>query len=443
MKKILLAIALSLSGLYSVAAQSAPAKLLLVEVSTGNSSSASAEFIELYNPNNEEVKLDDYKLEYKSAEGANWTTKASLSGKIAVRGRLLLATSTMAIPGAKTVSSGLPVAGGHLRISKSEQVLDTLGWGTADSPENIAALAHDTDQSIKRRFDEDGKVIDTDNNFEDFFISNSPTPSFDLSAKVTATGVSGGSNDSSQNSPNPTTTSSTKTTTKTYPKVTLSELLIDPESPLTDKEDEFIELYNPGVEVVDLTGYEIQSGSTSWRYKYKIESGQIKPKGWLAINSSDSGVTLSNGGSNVRLIDPNGTELDGVSYEKAKSGLVLAKFDSGWKWSDQPTPNAKNTLITSDNSVDETSSDNKSESFDTSGFTKVAGANSVKSSSEQSANSFNQSQPQESSIDTSVLVIVGGLAVLYGLYEYRQDIRGAVAKLRRYAKNRRGIRKAT
>jgi hypothetical protein len=45
--------------------------------------------------------------------------------------------------------------------------------------------------------------------------------------------------------------------TKTYPFVQISELLPNPKTPETDADNEFIELYNPNKQAVDLTGYQI------------------------------------------------------------------------------------------------------------------------------------------------------------------------------------------
>lgn len=87
------------------------------------------------------------------------------------------------------------------------------------------------------------------------------------------------------------------------------------------------------------------------------------------------------------------------------------------------------------------SADGGEESADESGFEKVAGATTEKDKNKDDEKSgFQPEDEEKSTIDTSVLVIVGGLAILYGLYEYRQDIRGAFTKLRRYFVNRRKSR---
>jgi predicted extracellular nuclease len=427
-----------------VIAQSEPKKLLIVEISTGNSQSASAEFVEIFNPNSTVVDLEGYKLEYKSASGPDWTNKASLTGKLGSYSRYLLSTSQLGVENSQQISSGFATTGGHLRISNGEKALDLLGWGAANLPESLASGTHMSVESLKRQTDEDGKFVDTDNNFLDFFASTKPSPSFDKYVAVSApTTTPTPVTPPTPTSNSSTSTNSTKPTKKaSYPVVLLSELFIDPKTPQTDKEDEFIEIYNPTDKEVDLTKYQIQTGSTSWRYKYEFDSKTIKPKSYLAVFPEDSGLTLSNSGAKAQILDPNGKVLDGVVYEKAKAGLSLIKIGEKWSWTDKPTPGLANIAQTSES--DEENGENASSATDESGnFPVVAGATTNKDSKQEDQKSSFEEEEEKSVIDTSVLVIVGGLALLYGLYEYRQDIRSKFAKLRRYITRGRKTRPTT
>src|SRR5438309_649700 len=60
------------------------------EVSPASPNSASQEFVEIYNPVDQPVIIDDWHLEYKSATGTTWTLKATLNGNIEPRGFYLL-----------------------------------------------------------------------------------------------------------------------------------------------------------------------------------------------------------------------------------------------------------------------------------------------------------------------------------------------------------------
>ncbi len=427
MKRLILALTIVMAFATLALANAAPKKLMIVELSTGNSASASAEFVEIYNPNNSVIDLDGYKLEYKSATGSYWTNKVSLEGKINTRGRFLLASSQMNMISSAAIASGFAATGGQVRISNNDIVLDTLAWGNGDSPEGIAASVHEKEQSIKRLVDEDGYFIDTDNNLSDFFLSDTPSPKLDT---YTAPAVATSTSSSSSNS------STTDANLANYPKIELTELLIDPESPQTDKEDEFIEIYNPNATAVDLNKYKIQSGSTTWRYNYEIESKVIGPKSYMAIYSAESGLTLSNSGAKARILDPNGKELDGVSYEKAKAGVSLSKINGKWLWTEDPTPGAANT-------TPGTSGDGEEASPDDSNLPHVAAASKDEGDKDDKSQSSFDEEEEKSILDTSVLVIVGGIAILYGLYEYRQDIRGKLAKLKRHFTGRRKSRATT
>jgi predicted extracellular nuclease len=446
MTLVLALVSASMIGARLVLAQSEPKKLLIVEISTGNSLSASAEYVEIYNPNNSAVDLDGYKLEYRSAAGSDWSTKSNLTGKLGPRGRYLLATSQLSISSSATMGSGLPASGGHLRISNADKVLDLLGWGNASLPESLAAAPHIVGESLKRYVDEDGVFIDNDNNFLDFFQSSKPSPLFDAHAETAPAAPVIKTPDPANPSTsvpgiNSSSGGSELQKKSSYPAIELSELFIDPKSPQTDKEDEYIEVYNPNDQAVDMSKYKIQTGSTTWRYTFEIDGKIIKAKSFMAFYPEESGLTLSNGGAKAQIVDPNGKVLDGVVYEKAKAGQSLIKLDGKWMWTDMPTPDQKNVASAESGSTE--SDDNSSSTTDESGnFPTVASATSSKDSkSEDSKTSF-EDEGKKSTLDTSVLVIVGGLAILYGLYEYRQDIRGAFAKLARYYANWRETRRA-
>jgi len=137
MKKILISVVLVLVSVNLAIAQSELNKLLIVEISTGNSQSASAEFVEIFNPNSIVVDLEGYKLEYKSATGTDWTNKANLTGRLGSYSRYLLATPQLGIESSQSIPGGLAGRGGHLRISSNYKVLDLLGWGYTKMREKI------------------------------------------------------------------------------------------------------------------------------------------------------------------------------------------------------------------------------------------------------------------------------------------------------------------
>lgn len=107
--------------------------------------------------------------------------------------------------------------------------------------------------------------------------------------------------------------------------------------------DEFIELMNDSDE-------EITTGScavfTSATRSYKIPPGTIIPRGtWLSLPKSQTHLTMNNGGTTVRLVDSDGTELDRAVYGTAREGLSWALNDNAWAWTAQPSPRQKNVMV--------------------------------------------------------------------------------------------------
>lgn len=120
----------------------------------------------------------------------------------------------------------------------------------------------------------------------------------------------------------------------------ISELYPNP--PGVDN-DEFIELVNNGDE-------EITTGTctvfTTATRSYKIPAGQVIARGaFLVLPKTQTKLTLNNGGTTVRLVDSDGTELDRVEYGIAKEAMSWALFADGWAWTNQTTSGAVNVLV--------------------------------------------------------------------------------------------------
>jgi hypothetical protein len=109
------------------------------------------EFIELYNPTNQDIDLTGWQVQYKSATGPTFGTIATLSGTIKARGYFLVAHDNFTGPTADvTYSSATSHSGGNIRLGndqmgtdplKNTGVVDKLAWGTGNTPEGTAALA--------------------------------------------------------------------------------------------------------------------------------------------------------------------------------------------------------------------------------------------------------------------------------------------------------------
>jgi hypothetical protein len=278
--------------------------------------------------------------------------------QLAPRGRLLIATADAGLADADIVHSlGFADYGGQVRLvsvdeHKNEQQEDLLGYGktsaTSTAPvtayaEATPAAAHGKKQSLKRKVSEDGEVIDTNSNANDFFISDTPSPRSDDPPAGTAEPEAPLPAEEPASPPSPVPDEPGMGGAPEYARLELSELLPNPAAPLTDEQDEFIELYNPQDTEVGLEGYILEAGS-AWGSTYHFSSSdRIAPHGYLVVYAGDSPIALSNSGSQVRIVDPIGAVLDVAVYAKAEAGYAWAKDGAGiWKWTTTPTAKKPN-----------------------------------------------------------------------------------------------------
>ena len=224
----------------------------------------------------------------------------------------------------------------------------------------------------------------------------------------------------------------------------ITELLPNPAEPQSDSEDEFIELYNPNDEVFDLTGFKLEIG-TSTKHFYTFPAGtSIAPKGFVAFYSVDTSLNLSNNGSQAWLLDPLGTIISQTdAYTTAKDGQSWALASGEWRWTTTPTA-ASSNIITDPLTVKTLSLGGVSSSSSKKSTTpKVKAAKASKKASTKQSVTSNSSPTSFSNADSNspihplTLAIVGALAVVYAVYEYRNDLGGYLHRLRRYREARR------
>lgn len=418
---IFIAISLLLLAVYPAWASTTSEPILIVEVQTASSASATDEFVEIINSANHDVDVTGWQLQYKSATGTDWSVKATLNGLLPSRHRYLLATDF--IESSHTIKSGFAAGGGHIRIANSrDETVDQVGWGTAESADAAAALAPSGGETLKRSIDEDGFFIDSDDNSSDFFISPSPSPTFDPIVVVDQPVVQ--AEEAMQ-----------QNTTSTPPKkdaptnIMITELFIDPQKPLTDAEDEYVELYNPNNYSVSLSGFVIKTGSGG-RYSYTVPSITLKPGEYKALFSIDTGLTLSNSGGIAALFAPTESMIfETEAYEKAEKGESWTAVGGEWVWA-PPSPGSASKAVIAEEAELADRSD-------------LITQNTVSEDSDDEEDTTTRSiyeEPEASStqsINTTVLAGVGAIAVLYAGYEYRHDAANRINQLREYVRNRR------
>ncbi len=217
--------------------------------------------------------------------------------------------------------------------------------------------------------------------------------------------------------------------TKTYPLIQISELFPNPKSPQTDAEDEFIELYNPNKQPVDLTGYQIVTGANG-SHKYKFKGGSIGPKSYKSFNSSSTSISLSNSSGKAMLLAPNGATMDATGeYDKAPDGDTWIYAGGKWQWTILPTPGKANVLVKPVVKAAVSSSLGRPTSAGSGPGSQSAGAS--------------QAASNKLPVHPLVLAAVGIPVLLYALYEYRHDMANQLYRLRRNRKVGRGDGQAT
>lgn len=384
----------------------ASSNFVISEIQTASTTSASEEYIQISNTSAIGVDVTGWRIEYFSANPksfANPSRTIVLNGMVAGDSDYLVASIHYKTDIAKTFfTSTLSSTGGHIRLVRGDIgtpiILDTVGWGTAIKPEGTAAIAPKKGEVLKRFIDSSGNYVDTDNNEFDFGGSNQSTSNvFENDQKET---------------------------------VLITELLPNPASPVSDSVGEFIELYNPNDQPFILKGYKLLTGTTL-NHSFTFKDQILPADSYKAYFVSETHTSLSNNGGKVQLQGSDGRILsESAVYPNAPDAQAWAWNGSDWQWSSQPTPNAPNII---NSSIEKTSSTTtKPKPVKKTAAKKVRSTTGkVKgATTNEPAKNSTQSTPTPAPLHAAVLAGVGGLALLYGIYEYRDDITNAIRKFR-------------
>ncbi|HSX41328.1 MAG TPA: lamin tail domain-containing protein [Candidatus Saccharimonadales bacterium] len=425
-------------------ADSAGGNLVISEVQTGTSASASQEFVELYNPTAADISLAGWTIEYKSATGDDtaWTKRGTLDGTIKSYGFYLAAPKSYLSNADADWSPTLASTGGNIRIEDANgAVVDQLGYGAAaNAAETAPASAPVAGQSLERLpgrlVEEGGNATDTNDNSCDFIVRTTPLPQNTASETEVPQVDTGDPNPAGE-------TAEDQVVTPAYLPVEISELFIDPAAPLTDAHDEYIELHNSNNVPVDLTDYVLKAGSSFHDY-FVLPNITLAPDAYLALYSDQTHISLTNSGGAAELLDPLGNVVAVTEgYGDAPTGQAWGKFAGGWQWTLQNTPGEVNILLAPVVVSAKTSSAKTTTAHKAAA--KAAKPKAVKKSAidkhkTAKAKVAGVSTPKVSpaTIHASAWLIAG-LAVLtiaYASYEFRYDIRNFYYRFRGHKRSR-------
>lgn len=428
--------------------------VFITEIQTGNST-AGEEFIELYNNTDQEIDFAEtatssgtkrtWKLLYSSwpdkDSAPNWDKPASsivLNGIIPARGYYLLSSSPggkIYTPGStepeQTYSARLADSGG-LKLVDIQGNVTTLhnrvGWFKSnDRTQTLAkdvVFAAGPRKSLQRHADADGFYLQENGDLFDMDIGDTITP---------------------KTAWQPDTQTADEVLDDVPPSpLQITELLPNPNN---GAESEYIELYNSSSEPINPTGYTFKTASG---YKYSIEGKDIGPGGYKAFYVGQKRALLANSGGTVYLIDPAGRPVADVRYEASKPGEAWAFIDGEWQWTTTPTPGEPNIFA----AAAVAAATKKAVPFKVAAKPRAAktakAAKSKKSSTKaaktakprkENAKRNSQDNPAAANRATplhpTMLAAVAGLALVYGAYEYRNDFRNLIYRIRRYRAHRR------
>ncbi len=156
--------------------------VVISQLSTGDTQSASNEFVELYNNSASDIDISNWCIRYATAANslqgspkycfapADAQTKIYLSS----HQYALVVTSSLTVPGGgspdgRFSGSGMAATGGHILLQNNvAATIDVVGWGTAIAAETLAATAPTSSQSLARKVVSEGVLKDTNDNKSDF-----------------------------------------------------------------------------------------------------------------------------------------------------------------------------------------------------------------------------------------------------------------------------------
>lgn len=292
--------------------------------------------------------------------------------------------------------TGMAATGGHVRLlDVADTEHDRAGWGTAANPETNAAPAPTGGSSIIR-----GYLQDTDDNSVDFLVDTMPIIHTDGLYDVTTVVDVCGNIDGDQTTlpigyevddkgdcyidtcnnigglqlamPDGKKSdgaggcvdidvcmnldgaqvavpsgyklvADNETCLLDLAPLQITELLADASG--SDMGNEFIEIYNPGTTIIDLTNYRLQVGQQLDK-TYAFPADATVPAGSYAVfYNSSIRFTLVNTTSRVGLVSADGQVIDQPpAYSDPPESESWALIGSAWQFTNQPTPAAANLV---------------------------------------------------------------------------------------------------
>ncbi len=328
-------------------ASAASPNIVVSEVAT-EGTTTSHEFIELYNNSStEDVSLEGWKVQIKSASGSV-SRNLSMEGTLKTHTYALLASTAnsevCAAADLPCFSAAMSTAGGHVVVlDNNGNVVDRLGWGTANDPEQTAASVPPAGSSLARKAIFPTILQDTDRNDVDF-LESVPTPTggglrvqpVDVCPNLDGIQATVPANHELVNGVcQPIQPPTDPQPVNNCSSVIINEILPNPDG--DDTNHEYIELYNESDSAVELAGCSLKVGSAQAILSGGLETRQYKTFYGLTLPNAAGGQVELDHGDTIQIVTYPGGLGDNEAY-----GLI----DGSWQAGLVPTPDAANSLPT-------------------------------------------------------------------------------------------------
>ena len=333
-----------------------PLGTLLINEFVSDPIKGEKEWVEIVNPNNTVISLDDWEISESSGRKSALPNTTLRYNQVAVAefssGALNNDTDTITLldPNGEIIdqivygTNSVPAANDPNSMAKDESgkfVVTTTP--TKNSFNTIIPLAEETAAS-------NGENDSASDGQEDAITVNGDadsTAAAETSSNSTSTEETAAvlSEDSAlTNETNRETTDSTRETTSATeekPNLRLSELY--PNTGGADATDEFIEIENFGTTAIDLFGLKLEDAAkNSWVFPNHTT---LEANRFLAISRTDYQFALNNSGSEtVNLYSANGQLLDSIQYENAPKKFTFSRENDIWRWTNLLTSNEPNVF---------------------------------------------------------------------------------------------------
>ena len=325
------------------------------------------EFIKLYNPTEDDVDLIDWDLKRKTKTGTESNVLNNIEGVISAKGFFLIVPrancgdegNEICYQGEEilsdeyTTNSYLAKDNTILLYNLDDVVVDKVGWGEAGDFEGEAInINPENGQSLERKIN--GEIIqDTDNNQKDF-IQNDIIQNSEISEEQDVVVLENEIiNDGSFAQSGSTQEDGAKDVKDNYsiPEIIITEFLPNPED--SDRDNEFIEIYNNEEKDIDLEGWTIQDKAGKVKTFIIPEKNIIKAKSYKVFYSDETRIALNNSGDGVVLKDnyENIVSETSVSDSAKEDQSYSLDENNKWVWTLRPTPGRENVIKLEDQKV--------------------------------------------------------------------------------------------